>query len=190
MEKWEDPIHWEKLQIERQFRAYEDLRRRKPNNYITDLSSCTCPDFKTRKGACKHIYAKAICLGKKLPLTESEYQKIKDKKQLELFYLRTLSSDSNQWGGWNEKVHTIVTQVDRQYRAYEIERDDDQIIDQINKVGTINCYRTSLSRCGCADFEERGFPCKHIYCLALLIGEKLYLSREKFEKQKAQGVIR
>lgn len=33
------------------------------NTYITSLTSCTCPDFQSRKGICKHMIALAIKVG-------------------------------------------------------------------------------------------------------------------------------
>lgn len=56
-----------------------------------------------------------------------------------------------------------------------------------NKSGLIHEYDTTLSTCTCPDFRERKLPCKHIYCLALLLGERLEISQSEYENYKEEG---
>lgn len=95
--------------------------------------------------------------------------------------LQGLATNHSQWGSWSEKLHKKWQQKERQYRAYEI-LDKDQEVDSFKRTGIINCYQTSLYECSCPDFEKRKLACKHIYCLAILLGEKLLISPDNFKE--------
>jgi hypothetical protein len=150
----------------------------------TSLEQCTCDDFNFVGGyarkkfqPCMHIYRLAIELG----LMEIEHigynTKMKmmtpeERKEIENVRLRSLDTDSKQWGHWNEKVHKNWQQKERQMRAYEIWKDKNISILNLNSA-IIHGYQVSLSDCTCPDFKDRMLPCKHIYCLAALGGIEL-----------------
>jgi hypothetical protein len=106
-----------------------------------------------------------------------------ERRWVEINRLRNLQRDSSQWGGWNFKLHVASVQKDRQYRAYGL-AEENQAIDTLARRGVIHGYQTALEHCSCPDFEERILPCKHIYCLALLLGMQLALSYEDYLKQR------
>jgi len=159
------------------------------------LEECECRDFhyigKARRKTftpCMHIYRLAIELG----LMEARYVDSKTKSAMmspeekileDLEYLQLLEKDPSQWGSWSTRIHYARAQKNRQYRAYEI-ADDTQIIDFTTRTGIINDYHTTLESCTCPDFKERYLPCKHIYCLALMLGIPLSLSKEEYQIQK------
>lgn len=155
------------------------------------LDECECRDFSyigayPRKTytPCKHIYRLAIELG----LMEAKYIGRKTEENMEKMlndpeYLLSLEKDPSRWGSWNSRIHNARPQKNRQYRAYEIIKDN-QTVDIETKTGIINDYQTTLESCSCADFEERQLPCKHIYCLAVLLGIPLSVNVEEYEKQK------
>ncbi len=145
--------------------------------------SCECDDFNLSGGhprkkfkPCMHMYRLAAELGlmkikqisKKTLLANMTPE---ERKAFELKELQSQAKDPSQWGEWSVKLHKDWRQKERQYRAYEI-MSDDHTINSSNRTGVINCYQTSLYECTCTDFEERKLPCKHIYCLALSLGEK------------------
>lgn len=152
----------------------------------SNIEECECYDFNyvgnsPRKNfiPCMHIYRLAIEVG----LMEAKYF---DKKALEDdSILRNLPKDTSQWGKWDSRIHMPTSQKNRQYRAYDI-FNDNQDVNFEEKTGTINDYKTSLSTCTCPDFKNRQLPCKHIYCLALLLKISLKLSFEDFQKQKKE----
>ena len=82
---WPGAVHTARVQRDRQFRAYENMRN-EPNaiergqdiwrlhNYALTLSVCECMDYRDRRLPCKHIYAAALSSGIALPFTEADYE--------------------------------------------------------------------------------------------------------------------
>lgn len=160
------------------------------------LADCTCEDFNYIGGyprkkffPCMHIYRLALELGimteiyvgektRRARMTDDE------RKADDLLKLQNIAREHHEWGAWSPKLHKAWQQTQRQGSAYEIATDEDQLIDVKAKTGTINGYQVSLSECTCADFKARRLPCKHIYCLALLLKIQLLFTHEDFLRQK------
>jgi hypothetical protein len=162
----------------------------------TNLQSCECDDFNLTGGyprkkfqPCKHIYRLAIELGLINVKHISNKTRLaamtpEERRREEVEKLLSLPVDDTQWGSWNEKIHRHWSQKERQFRAYEIKDDKNNNIDKEKACGEIggelNDYHTNLTSCTCPDFEKRKLPCKHIYCLAILLGIRLLVSRDDF----------
>lgn len=163
----------------------------------TTLEICECNDFNFVGGyprkkfqPCMHIYKLAIELGL-MEISHIGYKTkmrmmtTEERKEFDNNEMRLLDSDPLQWGSWNEKIHKNSQQRDRQIRAHEI-NDGKQIVNKDKQTGEINCYQTALNFCTCFDFEARKLPCKHIYCLAILLGIGIKVTEEDFKNYKQQ----
>lgn len=113
-----------------------------------------------------------------------------DKKESErrerIKLLQEKRNDPTQWGGWNFKIHLYNVQKKRQVSAYDMEHESHNI-SKTQKCGKIHGYDTTLETCTCPDYRERKLPCKHIYCLALLLGEQLEISQSEYQNYKDEG---
>jgi len=170
----------------------------KDGNIATTLNKCECYDFnytgnwqRKKFSPCKHIYRLAIELGLMEPAFVDYKAKREDKEIEDLLYdsekkLRSLKSASDQWGGWDAKIHKTRPQRNRQYRAYEIINEYTCKVRENSAV--IGDYNVTLRSCDCFDFENRALPCKHIYCLALLKKINLYLTPEQHEEKKKEFI--
>lgn len=169
---WHEGIHGEPEQVKRQMPAMSgslqpqdiDMNTKSccfkgsaKTPYIVTLSKCTCVDFERRKLPCKHIYRLAHEVGCiELPFGKS-YADIE--KNILQSYRRT-----GPWGNWHPDLHKLPDQKTRIDRAGS-EMMEIAAIDRQLERGRINYYWVTLESCTCADFEERGLPCKHIYRL-------------------------
>jgi predicted nucleic acid-binding Zn finger protein len=188
--QWPTDLHNEPEQIKRQISANKTKHQplevdvttqtgtfagsgKKP--YITTLSKCNCNDFVKRKLPCKHMYSLANYLGHiELYNPDFEYD--------ESIVLLRAYAPTNDWGTWNPGIHKIGSQKARYHRAFEEEFDINNFSpERLNAV--INGYAVFLDSCSCPDFQDRQFPCKHIYRLAAELGlvEKLEISPQKYE---------
>lgn len=154
------------------------------------LTVCECKDFNfsgksPRKtfAPCMHIYRLAIEMELMVPVYFDSKEK---KRREEIKLLQEKRKDPTQWGEWNFKIHLYNVQKKRQVSAYDI-KDESHNINIGQKSGVIHGYETTLSTCTCPDYMERKLPCKHIYCLALLLGEQLELTQSDYESYKEEG---
>lgn len=96
------------------------------------------------------------------------------------------------WNSWNNEIHTDEAQIARQGRAmnydfyFKIDEASKSAI--FSSTTDIPYYSTSLSKCNCYDFQERGLPCKHIYRLAVELGYIEIIKRPTFDKDKLSEV--
>ena len=154
------------------------------------LTSCECNDFNfsgksPRKtfAPCMHIYRLAIEMELMVPVYFDSKEK---KRREEIKFLQEKRKDPTQWGEWNFKIHLYNVQKKRQASAYDI-KDESHSINMGYKSGVIHGYDTTLGTCTCPDYMERKLPCKHIYCLALLLGEQLEITQSEYENYKEEG---
>jgi hypothetical protein len=94
--------------------------------------------------------------------------------------LQELSPDGSQWGEWPLAVHAARVQRDRQFRAYEIMKNEGSAIQQRSNDWYIHNYSVTLSACECPDFQDRKLPCKHIYTAALASSIALSLTENDY----------
>jgi predicted nucleic acid-binding Zn finger protein len=82
--RWPAEIHQAGVQRNRQYRAYfitdgaasatwREGTEGQSHEYVTELDSCSCPDFEERRLPCKHIYALAIRQQLLVPFSREEY---------------------------------------------------------------------------------------------------------------------
>lgn len=132
--------------------------------YRIDKYGCSCPDFEERYLPCKHIYFLAFKLAGEHP--DEDIEKI-----------QRLFITMPDWKKWSYGIHKETAQFVRLRLAlvddsgisvmcydpkYKIAKILDKKYGNKGKV-----YLTSSSRCGCADFQKRKYPCKHMYALAV-----------------------
>ncbi|MDT8336130.1 MAG: SWIM zinc finger family protein, partial [Desulfurivibrionaceae bacterium] len=154
------------------------------------LAECECKDFNysgnsPRKSfsPCMHIYRLAI----EMELMEPVYFDSRERmRREENKMLQEKKKDPSQWGEWSFTLHFYNPQKKRQASAYDMASEIHDI-DKVSKSGLIHGYNTFLNSCTCPDFRDRKLPCKHIYCLALLLGEQLELSQSEYENYKEEG---
>lgn len=97
-----------------------------------------------------------------------------------------------EWNNWDNEIHTDEAQIARQGRAMNY--DFEFKVDKVNQTAIFSSttdipfYSTSLSKCNCYDFQERGLPCKHIYRLAVELGYIKIIKRPTFDKDKLSEV--
>ena len=83
--RWDAAVHESGLQRNRQYRGYHLIEdgpgeiaaqgsEWSVHGYPVSLEACACMDFVERQLPCKHIYALALCLRERLPLTRAEYR--------------------------------------------------------------------------------------------------------------------
>ena len=182
----------------RQLGQFLDREKRVTN--IASLSGCDCRDFSfvgrtPRKSfkPCMHIYRLAMELG----LLEAKYQDhalrraeeqhdMADIKDRETFRLSSMPRDSSQWGNWSKEIHRSGLQRNRQYRAYFIV--DDEFIEgqPSDSSWTVHGYSVTLEDCQCADYAERGIPCKHIYAVAMFRRLPIDIKRRAYENAREE----
>lgn len=128
--------------------------------YDTTLSSCTCYDFQNRHLPCKHIYRLAVELGI-----------VEIVKRSSTHYDKDILQEIRASGD----IDNHPEQKKRIASARSAKTTPDSI-DTEHKTGIFpgsgkQPYITTLSSCTCVDFVRRKLPCKHIYRLAIELGE-------------------
>ena len=164
---WDNNIHSEKPQIERQGRAmyypftFEINENEKTATfssstdlpyYNTSLSSCDCYDFQERKLPCKHIYRLAVELG-----------------YIEIFNRPTFDKEALAKIKNSSDVDNEPDQLKRQKSALEkkctpVSIDKEHCVAVFKSSGK-GFYEATLETCTCRDYFVRRLPCKHIYRL-------------------------
>jgi hypothetical protein len=102
--------------------------------------------------------------------------------------LQRLAADPNQWGWWASEIHASGTQLNRQYRAYSIYRDEGGSVRKSDDGWLIHGYRVTLDCCACMDFSDRNLPCKHIYVAALDSKISLPLTYADYDAARKQAL--
>ena len=163
----------------------------------TSLDSCECRDFNLtgqypRKNfaPCMHIYRLAMEMGLMKPTYFDK--KIRDRQNIEIErqdlikLLQDKSKDDPRgWGEWSFKIHLYNVQRKRQLAAYGFMNEIHKI-DKEKRKGIIHGYEVTLRSCTCPDFNARKLPCKHIYCLALLLGIPLETTPPEYTNYKRE----
>ncbi len=151
----------------------DSTRNKTETWYHVTLASCDCPDFfnnTKRKAPCKHIYALAHSLGL---LNSEQFQTAS--KETPPDHFETHSEFAHiKFGSWPEEIHTDPKQIQRIKDGKTLRG---RIIDfnpRTNKLlmrgSHDEAYHVTLDNCDCEDFRRRHLPCKHIYCLADILG--------------------
>lgn len=164
---WDDSVHCDKSQIDRQGRAFtypftfeidEKTKSARFSStsilpyYDTTLSSCTCFDFEERKLPCKHIYRLAAELG----IVEIINRPTFDKEKLES--VKNSSDIDNE----PDQIKRQKSGMSSKCTPIEIDYENSTAI--FSGSGK-NPYLTTVSSCTCRDYFVRKLPCKHIYRL-------------------------
>ena len=165
---WNNDIHCEEKQIERQGRSLHYPFTFKINEknmsgifssttdiayYETTLSSCTCYDFTERQLPCKHIYRLAVELG----IIEIFNRPHKfDRETLDKV---RVSSDIDNEPEQIKRQNSAMTPT-----CKPVEIDFENKIASFKGSGK-SPYQTTPTSCTCRDFIIRRLPCKHIYRL-------------------------
>ncbi len=164
--EWDDSIHSDEAQIERQgrsmtypftFKVNKKAKNAKFSSssslpyYLTTLSECNCGDFENRRLPCKHIYRLAVELG--------IIEIVKRKRTFDKETLENIKSCAD--------IDSHPEQIKRQESAKNCKIIS---IDYESKKGVFagsskTPYETSLTECTCKDYILRRLPCKHIYRL-------------------------
>lgn len=79
-----------------------------------------------------------------------------------------------EFGNWDSKIHCTLEQRNRIIRAKSSHMTPGIINHTTNSAefyGSLGTYHTTLNSCTCPDFQTRKLPCKHIYKLAMELGE-------------------
>ncbi len=155
-----------------------------------NMEECECRDFnftgkspRKKFAPCMHIYRIAI---EKEILEPTFFDSRETARRAEIKLLQEKRKDPSQWGEWNFKIHLYNVQKRRLVSAYDMENESHEINNQ-QKNGVIHGYDTTLNLCTCPDFRKRRLPCKHIYCLALLLGIPLEISHSEYINYKNEG---
>ena len=82
----------------------------------------------------------------------------------------------------NKEIHEEADQLKRQKSALSLKMDE---VDTERCIGRIKNYEVSLEKCTCVDFKRRQKPCKHMYCLAMLLG-KFEIDKEQCENIESE----
>lgn len=154
------------------------------------LEECGCKDFnfagrspRKKFAPCMHIYRLAFEMEILKPVF---FDSRESARRAEIKLLQEKRKDPSQWGEWKFTIHFYNIQRKRQVRAYDMENEHHKINKQ-QKNGMIHGYNTTLNTCTCPDFKERKLPCKHIYCLALLLGIPLETTPSEYTNYKNEG---
>ena len=79
-----------------------------------------------------------------------------------------------RFGNWDSEIHWTIAQRERILRAKNSNMTPG-LVDHTTKTakfqGSKGTYQTTLNSCTCPDFKSRQLPCKHIYKLAMQLGE-------------------
>lgn len=165
----------------------------------TSLESCSCHDFnfagtgkRKRFFPCKHIYRLCFELEILTPKyfdAQTQWKMWKEKtpeerQRIALHEMHSYGSDPNAWGRWNERIHHNYYQIARQHRAYGLVDELPEMLVNAEQC-EIHGYAVTLTSCTCPDFSERKLPCKHIYCLAIMRGHSIAVSRSEYIQQAA-----
>ncbi len=162
---WDESIHAEEAQIERQGRSmlypftFKVKKKAKTARfsstsdlpyYDTTLSHCDCYDFQNRQLPCKHIYRLAVELG-----------------IIEIIKRKTYDKDKVNEVKASEDIDSHPDQIKRQNSAKKCKIIS---IDYESKTALFagsssKPYEASLDTCTCKDYFMRRLPCKHIYRL-------------------------
>lgn len=166
---WDDSIHEDEKQIERQGWAMnypftfeidqENSSGRFSSTtmvpyYETHLDSCTCNDYMERQKPCKHIYRLAVELG--LIEIVKRHGGGYDKKKLdEIKNSDDIDSQPDQLKRQKSALKCKIIKLDRENKK------------ALFKGSGKDPYETTLDTCTCRDFVVRNLPCKHIYRLRM-----------------------
>ena len=81
------------------------------------------------------------------------------------------------WTDWPMSTHSQDEQLRRLERAVKSKKISVVSYDKEKNEGIVSgdngaLYTVGAKGCSCPDFNHRGLPCKHMYFLAIYIGEK------------------
>lgn len=164
---WDNDIHTDEAQIERQGRAmtygFDFSIDEKSQTavfssttdipyYVTSLSECNCYDFQKRGLPCKHIYRLAAELG-----------------YIEIIKRPTFNKDKLAEVKESADTDNHPEQIKRQNSAMD-KRCSPISVDYENGIGIFSGsgktpYTATIDTCTCRDYFIRKLPCKHIYRL-------------------------
>lgn len=195
---WDDSIHEDEKQIERQGRAMtypftfeidKDNRCGKFSSttgvpyYETHLDSCTCNDFLERQKPCKHIYRLAVELGL-IEIIKRQGGGYDKKKLDEIKNSDDIDSQPDQLKRQKSALKCKFIEIDKENKK------------ALFKGSGKNPYETTLDTCTCRDFAVRNLPCKHIYRLRMEL-ENPNISEEvkefesnHFDKEYAKEIFK
>lgn len=166
---WDDSIHEDEKQIERQGWAmnypftFEINKENKCGKfssttlvpyYETHLDSCTCNDFIERQKPCKHIYRLAVELGL-IEIIKRQGGGYDKKKLDEIKNSDDIDSQPDQLKRQKSALKCKIIEIDKENKK------------ALFKGSGKNPYETTLDTCTCRDFVVRNLPCKHIYRLRM-----------------------
>lgn len=166
---WDDSIHEDEKQIERQGWAmnypftFEIDKENKCGKfssttlvpyYETHLDSCTCNDFSERQKPCKHIYRLAVELGL-IEIIKRQGGNYDKKKLDEIKNSDDIDSQPDQLKRQKSALKCKIIEIDKENKK------------ALFKGSGKNPYETTLDACTCRDFVVRNLPCKHIYRLRM-----------------------
>ena len=196
---WDNNIHCDNAQIERQGRAInypftfeinaEDSSATFSSTsdlpyYDTTLSDCTCYDFQGRLLPCKHIYRLAAELGIIEIFNRSD--PIHRKEVLEKI------RNSDDVDNTPEQLRRQKSALDKKCTPVNL---DKALPSATFKSSDGSFYETTLEKCTCRDFFTRRLPCKHIYRLRLELEGVITDENRKdfnlsFEKEEAKEKLK
>lgn len=166
---WNDSIHEDEKQIERQgwamnypftFEIDKENRSGRFSSttlvpyYETHLDSCTCNDFLERQKPCKHIYRLAVELGL-IEIIKRQGGGYDKKKLEEIKNSDDIDSQPDQVKRQKSALKCKIIELDKENKK------------ALFKGSGKNPYETTLDACTCRDFVVRNLPCKHIYRLRM-----------------------
>lgn len=166
---WDDSIHEDEKQIERQgwamnypftFEIDKENRSGRFSSttiqpfYETHLDSCTCNDFMERQKPCKHIYRLAVELGL-IEIVKRHGGGYNKKKLDEIKNSDDIDSQPDQLKRQKSALKCKIIELDKDNKK------------ALFKGSGKNPYETTLDTCTCRDFVVRNLPCKHIYRLRM-----------------------
>ena len=195
---WDDSLHEDEKQIERQGRAMtypftfeidKDNRCGKFSSttdvpyYETHLDSCTCNDFMERQKPCKHIYRLAVELGL-IEIIKRQGGNYDKKKLDEIKNSDDIDSQPDQLKRQKSALKCKIIEIDKENKK------------ALFKGSGKNPYETTLDTCTCRDFVVRNLPCKHIYRLRMeledpnISDEIKEFESNHFDKEYAKDIFK
>lgn len=147
-------------------------------DYPVTLYDCSCIDFARRGKPCKHMYRLAVDLGvykisekvSDKSIIATEIVKVEKDKEFFLPDKLSLHNMPEQLVRQKNLSSVSITKLDREMRTGIA---NEKFRDAAGNKYTLK-YFVTLNKCNCDDFKQRRLPCKHIYKLAVELGENLY----------------
>lgn len=195
---WDESIHEEEKQIERQgwamnypftFEIDKENRSGRFSSttlqpfYETHLDSCTCNDFLERQKPCKHIYRLTVELGL-IEIIKRQGGGYDKKKLEEIKNSDDIDSQPDQLKRQKSALKCKIIELDKENKK------------AIFKGSGKDPYETTLDSCTCRDFVVRDLPCKHIYRLRMELedpnipDEIQEFESNHFEKEYAKEIFK